>query len=160
MPLAVAFATFADDAEFAAFCCWDGDDATPWAEEAENYVRGWALQHAEHVLAFRDNGGSLVAVSAFDRRVIAVPLVAPQDHPGWHLQVVAVDIDHQGRGVFGDVMSATYDAMRSLDPDRVLVTAHVHRDNEHSLKACRRHGLLPFVGLDEHYLVLLGEVPP
>jgi RimJ/RimL family protein N-acetyltransferase len=148
-----------DEDAFASFSCWDGNPGTPWIEEAENYVRGWVLSNAQHVLTFRDTGGRLLAVSAFDERVISVPLVAPADHPGWHLQVVAIDLEHQHRGLARDVLDQTLDAMHELDPERVLVTAHAHRDHRASLKVCANAGLVRFIPKDADYWILLGEVP-
>lgn len=148
-----------DEDDFASFSCWDGNPHTPWIEEAENYVRGWVLRSAKHVLAFRDKEGHLVATSAFDERVISVPLVAPVDHGGWHLQVVAVELGHQRLGLSRQIFTQTLEAMHELDPARSLVTASAHRDHHASLKACAQAGITPFFLKDAHYWVLLGEVP-
>jgi RimJ/RimL family protein N-acetyltransferase len=154
-----SFARLEDEAEFASFSCWDGVAGTPWVEEVENYVRGWVLRDARHVVAVRSEDDELVAVAAFDERSIAVPLVAPVDHPGWHLLVVAIRLDHQGQGLSREVFDAVFEAMRRVDPERVLYTAYVHRENRASMRACARVGLLPFHPKDEHYHTLLGEVP-
>ncbi len=155
-------ASFADaDAtdEFNRFRCWDGDPDTPWIEEAENYVRVSVLGDAEFVLAIRDDQEHLVAVAAFDYRIIEVPIVRPQQHAGWHLQVVALDLELQGMRLSGEVFQLVFDAMTQVDADRVLVTAHVHIKHAASLAACQRVGLTVLKPLDEHYDVLLGEVP-
>jgi RimJ/RimL family protein N-acetyltransferase len=147
-----------DTDEFATFrCC--GEPEEPWVLEAENYIRGFVLGHATWVLSFRDASGELIAVSAFDRRVIEVPLIRPERHEGWHLQVLAVSLQHQGRGLAKQVFEGTFGAMREIASDRVLVTANVHRENAASRVAAERSGLLPLQPLDEHYWVLLGEVP-
>lgn len=159
LELQVTTATLANDADFAAFSCWDGDDATPWIEEAENYVRGFVLRRAENVLAFRTAENELVAVSAFDERTIHVPIVNPVAHDGWHLQVVAIDCDHQKRQLSRQIFEATFAAMRDRDPSRVYVTARVHKDHSNSAKACDAVGLSLLRPNDEHYLILLGEVP-
>jgi hypothetical protein len=49
--------------------------------------------------------------------------------------------------------------MRQIDAERVLLTANVHRNHTISRRACARVGLNPWTPLDEHYWVLLGEVP-
>jgi RimJ/RimL family protein N-acetyltransferase len=149
----------ADADDFAAFSCWDGNPNAPWIEEAENYVRGWVLSNARHVLAFRDGEGHLVAVTACDERVVSVPLVAPADHPGWHLQVLAIELSYQRQGLSRDVLARTLDAMREIDPARALVTAHVHKDHDASLRSCAQAGLTRFFLKDDDYWVLLGEVP-
>jgi RimJ/RimL family protein N-acetyltransferase len=148
-----------DEDDFASFSCWDGSTTTPWIEEAENHVRGWLLSNAKYALAFRDEEGHLVATSAFDERVISVPLVAPVDHPGWHLQVVAIDLEHQRRGLSRQILAQTLEAMHEFDPTRVLVTANVHREHRASLKVCARAGLTRFIPKDDQYWTLLGEVP-
>lgn len=159
MALSWSFARREDEDEFAGFSCWDGAAGTPWVEEVENYVRGWVLRDARYVVALSNEDGELVAVAAFDERSIGVPLVAPVDHPGWHLLVVAVRLDQQNRGLSKEVFDCVFEAMRSVDPERVLYTAYVHRENRASMRACARVGLLPFHPKDEHYNTLLGEVP-
>lgn len=158
MPLTREYATPLSEGELDSFCCWDGAPNTPWAEEAENFVRAWMLGTVEHILLFRDQD-ALIAVSAFDRRKIEVPLVAPRANPGWHLQVVAVTLDRQGHGLFDDVILGTFAEMRQLDPERVLITGSVHRENQRSFQACARHGIDYFLPRDDHYVVVLGEVP-
>ncbi len=151
----------ADDAEFAEFCCCDSD-APAWEVEAENYVRASALGHSEHVLAMRNDDGLLVAVSAFTRRDIEiVPVAQPTQQVGWHLQVMAVRLEHQRQGVCGEAFALTFEAMRELDDRRGLITAHVHKDHGPSLAACEKVGLerLMPLGQDEDYWVLLGTVP-
>jgi hypothetical protein len=149
-----------DDEDFAAFECWDGDPTAYWSEEVENYVRGSVLRHAHYVLAFRDGDGKLAAVSAFDSRVIQVPLVAPSSHPTWHLQVIAVRLDLQGHHVADQVFAETFRAMRDEDKNRDIVTGNVHRANAPSRHACARHGLDSFLPLDADYDIVLGEIPP
>lgn len=152
-----ADATDAD--ELAQFACTPPDAPEPWVAEAEAYVRGWALRHAEHVVSHRDEAGTLVAVSAFDETVVGIPLRSPLDHPGWHLQVVAINREHQNQRLSPDVFAGTFEAMRDLDPNRVFVTANVHRNHVVSQRACAGAGLLPWFLRDQDYWVLLGEVP-
>ncbi len=159
MPLSWSFTGHDDDDEFGTFSCWDGDPSAPWVAEVENYVRAWALRDAQYVLTFRDDEGTLVAVAAFDKRVISVPIVEPIDHPGWHLLVVAIRLQDQRKGLSRDVFGGIFEAMRAVDSDRVLYTAYVHIANRSSVEACARVELLPFVQKDEHYWILLGEVP-
>jgi RimJ/RimL family protein N-acetyltransferase len=111
------------------------------------------------VLAFRDDEQRLVAVSAFDPRRIDIPLNAPVEHHGWHLQVVALDREQQGHGLAQVVFAETFAAMREVDPARILVTGNIHKDNSPSFAAAGRAGLTRLVPLDEHYWVVLGEVP-
>lgn len=157
--LSWSWAGDADAEEFAAFVCCDRETADPWVIEAENYVRGWVLGHADHVVAHRNEAGVLVAVTAFDHSVIGIPIRNPLDHPGWHLQVVAVSADQQNQGLSSEIVSGTFEAMRSVDRDRVYVTANVHRNNRASLTACDRAGIQLWYQRDDDYLVLLGEVP-
>lgn len=160
MRLTRSFATREyDEDAFAAFSSWAGRDGEPWIEEADNYVRVSVLRHAAHVLAFRDAARDLVAVSAFDERTIAVPLAAPVDHPGWHLQVVAIRVEDQRKGLSQLIFQETFAAMRELDPERVLVTAHAHKDHFASISACRQAGIEAFYMKDDDYWMLLGEVP-
>ena len=49
--------------------------------------------------------------------------------------------------------------MRLVDPERLLYVAYAHRENHASLRAGRRMGLLQFHLKDDHYWILLGEVP-
>jgi RimJ/RimL family protein N-acetyltransferase len=148
-----------DEDDFASFSCWDGDASKPWAEEAENFIRAWVLRKVEFVLAFREEkGGDLVAVSAFDRRTIGVPLLKPSDQPGWHLQVVAVRLEAQGKRLAARIMSETFAAMREIDPSRILCTANVHRQNGVSLRACARAGFFHYGEMDD-YIRVLAEVP-
>jgi hypothetical protein len=155
-----SFASLNDDEdEFAAFTCWDSSPGAPWVEEVENYVRAWVLRDAPHVLALRNERGDLVAVAAFDERTISVPRVAPVDHPGWHLLVVAIRLEDQRRRLSREVFSAVFEAMREVDRERSLYTAYAHREHRASLRACKCVGLLPFWPKDNHYWILLGEVP-
>jgi hypothetical protein len=154
-----SFATEYDTGEFSQFTCCTDASAPPWVREAEIYVRDWALRRAQHVLAHRNGAGALVAVSAFDRTTIGIPLLSPLDHPGWHLQVVAILDDHQNQRLSREVFDNTFVAMTQLDVDRVFVTANVHRDHAVSLRACANVGLEPWIPLDDHYWILLGEVP-
>lgn len=147
------------DQDFAEFACWDGRSGRPWIEETENYVRGWVLREATHVLAFRDRAGALLAVAAFDEHAVAVPLVEPVEQPAWLLRVIAIDLEHQRTGLSAQVFAGTFEAMREVDHDRVLVIARAHRRNRASLAACKSVEMLPFRAIDEHYLELLGEVP-
>jgi hypothetical protein len=153
-----SLATDADADEFAQFACCQGA-REPWILEVENYVRGWVLRRAQYVLAHRNEAGTLLAVSAFDETVIGIPLVSPLDHPGWHLQVVAISLDHQNQGLSQEIFASTFNAMRQLDVDRVFVTANVHREHVMSHRACARVGLTPWIPLDDAYWILLGEVP-
>jgi RimJ/RimL family protein N-acetyltransferase len=148
-----------DEEDFAAFSCWDGSPDDPWAQEVEDYIQWWVLRRARYAIALRNEHDELVAVAAFDERVIAVPLVAPVDHSGWHLLVMAIRLEDQRRGLSSEVFSAVFEAMRAIDPDRVLYTAYAHRDNRASLRAGERVGLLRLRPKDEHYWILLGEVP-
>lgn len=150
----------ADGDEFARFTCAEVESADPWVLEVEAYVRSWVLRHAHHVLAHRDEEGTLVAVSAFDGTVVGIPLLSPLDHPGWHLQVVAISHNHQNQRLSAEVFSGTFEAMRGLDLDRVFVTANVHGLHVVSLRACAQVGLTPWIQLDADYWILLGEVPP
>jgi RimJ/RimL family protein N-acetyltransferase len=155
-----SFATRVLDAdEFAGFRCCP-NPGEPWVQEAENYVRAFVLGHATWVLAFRDEQEELVAVSAFDPRIVEVPLAQPVAHEGWHLQVVAIAVEHQRQGVSRAVFDETFATMRDIAGHRVLVTANVHRDHVASRTAAERVGLLPLVPIDEHYWMLLGKVPP
>lgn len=154
-----SIATYALDVDdLASFSCC-GEDPSPWELEAENYIRAFALRHAAFVLAFRDKSGRLAAVSAFDPREIHVPLNAPTPEPGWHIQVLALSKGLHNAGHSREIFTQTFDAMRTIAPERVLVTAHAHKEHAISLTACGRVGLTPLVPLDAHYWVLLGEVP-
>jgi RimJ/RimL family protein N-acetyltransferase len=148
-----------DTSEFAHFSCCP-NPGEPWVREAEDYVRGFVLGHATWVLAFRDEQNELVAVSAFDPRIIEVPLAQPVAHEGWHLQVVAIALQHQAQGLSRMVFEQTFEAMRDIAGHRVLVTANVHRAHTASRRAAARVGLLTLLPLDDDYLILLGQVPP
>lgn len=154
-----SFATEDDTGEFSRFTCCADASAPPWVREADIYVRGWVLRRARYVLAHRNDAGALVAVSAFDETTIGIPLLSPLDHPGWHLQVVAISDDHQNQRLSREVFDNTFVAMSELDADRVFVTANVHGEHAVSLRACANVGLLPWIPLDDHYWILLGEVP-
>jgi acetyltransferase (GNAT) family protein len=149
----------ADDGEFAAFGCWNGDPGQPWAAEVENYVRGTLLRQPDtRILAFREEG-ELVAVSAYYKRTIGVPALNPTEHDAWHLEVVAIRLDRQGEGLSHEVIEQTLRAMREEDPGRVLVTAVAHRDNIGAFAACAHFDLLQYVQQDPDYWVLVGELP-
>jgi RimJ/RimL family protein N-acetyltransferase len=148
-----------DREEYATFTCWDGADGTPWLEEVQTFIRHWVLTRVSYVLSFRDGTGGLVGVGAFEARNIYVPLVEPVQNAGWHLQVVGVRLDHQGKGLSRDVFRGIFEAMRQLDDERVIYTAHVHKDNAPSIAACARVGLDLLRPKDAHYWILLGEVP-
>jgi len=154
-----SWATDDDADEFAQFVCSQGAAAPPWEREAEAYVRAWVFRHAQYVLAHRNEDGALIGVSAFDETVIGVPLLSPLDHPGWHLQVVAISLDHQNQGHSHEVFDGTFEAMRQRDADRVFLTANVHRQHGVSQHACEKAGLTPWIPLDDEYWILLGELP-
>lgn len=160
MALSWSYATPDDDTdEYREFNCWDGDDHFPWVEEVENFIRHWVLRKTPHVLSFRAADGELAAVAAFERRNIYVPLVDPELHAGWHLQVVAVRLEDQSNGLSRDIFTGVFEAMRQHDDERILYTAHVHRENGASIAACAKVGLDLLHPKDDHYWVLLGEVP-
>jgi RimJ/RimL family protein N-acetyltransferase len=152
-----SWATDDDAEEFEQFYC-TGANAQPWEQETENYVRFWVLRRARYVLCHRDESSALIAVSAFDENLIAMPVISPLDHPGWHLQVVAITVGHQNQGLSQEVFKGTFDAMKHVDPDRVFVTANVHQDHAFSRRACEKVGLSPWIRLDDAYWILLGEV--
>lgn len=144
---------------FDSFACWDGDPDKPWVEEVENYVRIHVLKDCPHTLAFFDEDEQLIAVSAFRPSQVLIPRLVGQSRPSWHLVVAAVSLEHQGRGCSAQVFDESFDTMRGLDGDRLLVTGYVHQDNLASLKACAKAGLDPFEPKGGGYIVVLGEVP-
>jgi len=147
-----------DDADFGSFRCWDGDNAKPWVEEVENYVRGALLRQPDmHILAFRE-AGELAAVAAFYRRIIGLPILDPVDQQAWHLEVVAIRLDRQGQGLSSAVLQQTLEAMRVMDSDCILITGLVHCDNDGAFTACSRVGIKKLVQRDEHYWLVLGEL--
>jgi hypothetical protein len=150
-------ATLADDTEFAGFYCCDATNATPWTQEAENYVRAHALRRSQHCLAFRDSG-ALVAVSAFSPTVLGLPLNQPVDQPVWQLDVVAIALNHQSQGLSSEVFQGTFEVMRQLDLERDAVTAYVHQQHAHSIRACASAGLQPLMPVNGHYWLLLGPI--
>lgn len=159
MTLSRSFAGRDDDGDFAAFCCWDGSDGKPWLEEVENYIRGALLRQPDmYMLAFREEG-QLVAVSAFYKRTIGLPALDPIDHDAWHLEVMAVRLDRQGQGLSREVLDQTLAVMLEADPERVLIVGVAHRDNTPAFAAGAQIGLIKFVQQDEHYWVLVGELP-
>lgn len=158
MALLVATATLADDAAFAAFNCWDPNTDAPWVEETENYIRGALLRQPDnHTLAFRD-GDALVAVSSFYKSSIELPLVQPDTHPTWHLDVVAITLDRQGDGHSLEVYQGTLRAMRKIDSGPVLVTARAHEQNDAAFESAKHIGLFRLYPWDDSYWVLLGEL--
>jgi Acetyltransferase (GNAT) family len=146
-----------DGPDFARFQCWN-QEGEPWVEEVENYIRVLILTHTPYVIAFRDEE-ELVAVSGFFPRQVAVPLVEPEDHDAWHLEVVAVRVDRQRTGVSAAVLESTFQAMRQIDSSRALFTVKVHEKNAASLALCTKLDLTPFPRDAGPYLELLGEVP-
>jgi RimJ/RimL family protein N-acetyltransferase len=159
LALSRSFATLVDDGEFAAFdCC--GDAPTPYTEEAENYVRVWALRQGKgtFVLAFRDEGGDLAGVAAFERDTVQIRGPDPSDHAAWRLQVVAVRSDLQNSGLSAEIFEGTFSAMKETDPYRDVVVAKAHRENRASRKACANVGLDTFDDADESYVVVLGRI--
>lgn len=146
-----------DRAEFLNFdSC--GDDASPWAVAADIYASTWATRKAAHCLGLRDNDGRLAAVSAFDPRSFDLSDTGDLTE-GWHLQVIAVRHDLHNRRVADDVFALTWAHMLVIDNERLLVSAHVHRDNAASLRCCERNGLSRTRELEDGYLLLLGVVP-
>jgi RimJ/RimL family protein N-acetyltransferase len=160
MPLSWSYASPNHDRdEYASFTCWDGADGTPWLEEVQTFIRHWVLTRVPYVVSFRAGNGDLVGVGAFEERNIYVPLVEPVQHEGWHLQVVGIRLEDQGKGLSRSVFRGIFEAMRQLDDGRVIYTAHVHKDNVPSIAACARVGLDLLRPKDTHYWILLGEVP-
>ena len=49
---------------------------------------------------------------------------------------------------------------REIDDSRGYITAYAHKDHHVSLKVCAGVGLTFWMPKDEHYSILLGEVPP
>jgi hypothetical protein len=170
--LVVADGTKADAHALFGFSCWAGGDDEPWAQDADDYVRLFALKEANRTLIFRDSDGEVVGVSAFDRRDIR-----PSGRVvvlGWHLQVVALTVPWRGKFVACElprcdgvmkaseyVLRRTYQRMLAIDPRRSLVTARVHEDNMASVRACERVDLLRTErsDLDAHW-DMLGPVDP
>lgn len=147
-----------DAAQFAQFECWDGDPAAPWAAEAQNFIRGFVLERADTSVFKWCDAGQLVAVTAFRSTVVGLPVLNPEDHVAWHLEVIGIAVTHQGHGLSQQVLEETIDVMRERDPDRVLVTANVHHQNAPSIAALASVGITPLAPLDEHYWLFLGEI--
>lgn len=158
MKLTASFASYLDSTEFAAFECWNGDPREPWAQEAENYIRGWALRDDVHCLSFRNEASKLVAVTAFYRRTVGIPLLKPTVYPAWHLQVMGIALDVQGQGFAKRILNQTVEAMKELDSTIFFVTAFAEKRNERSLRACASIGLHAYYMKDEYYWVMLGEL--
>jgi hypothetical protein len=159
--LAVADAGKADGHDLLRFSCWDHDvhplsgegeqfDEGEYAEEAEEYIRKWALK-AHRALTFRLPDATLVAVSAFDHHLL---MLGRKPLECWRLQVIGVAVRYRGMLVTNDfgagppelriseyVLRRTYARMAELKPDRVIVTARVHEFNYRSIAACKRVGL-------------------
>jgi RimJ/RimL family protein N-acetyltransferase len=127
--------------------------------EAEDFVRGSVLRRVKYTLAFRDEQDALIAVSAFDERQIRVPVIDPVAHQGWHLQVVAIALPYQRLGISQMVFEETFAAMREIDESRIHVTANVHNEHRSSIKACAHVGLEYWIPKNEHFTILIGEVP-
>jgi hypothetical protein len=159
MALVRSFAGADNDADFAGFTCWDGDPENFFAEEAQNFIRGAMLwQFDSFNLAFRENG-DLVAVSSFYRRTWPIPPPGPE-RPAWHLDVAAVSVERQRSGLSREVFTETFAVMREIDPERILVSAFVHRENLAAYGACAAVGITLWTPRDEDYVILIGEVPP
>jgi ribosomal protein S18 acetylase RimI-like enzyme len=147
-----------DDAQFAAFTCWDGDLAKPWAHEAQNYIRAAVLRQPDtHVLKWCD-GTNLVAVVSFGTRIIGLPLLDPVDHTVWHLDVMGVARDRQQQGHAPSALQETLHAMRAEDPARAIVTADVHRLNSPAIRTLRSVGITELIQKDADYWIFLGEL--
>jgi hypothetical protein len=129
------------------------------------------LKDCTKTLLFRERGGPIVGVSAFDRQEIA--LTDRRRVPGWRLQVIA--LERSWRGVLvgaelpgcDDAMKAseyvlrkTYERMLALDRRRAIVVAKVHDDNVASMRATARVGLFRTRRVDDFYWEMLGEVDP
>jgi len=154
-----SFAGADDDADFADFRCWDGDPENFFAEEAQNFIRGAMLyQPDSYHLAFREDG-ELVAVSSFYKRSWPIPPPGPE-RPAWHLDVLAVACDRQRAGLSREVFEGTFEVMREADPDRVLVSGFVHRQNLIAYDACTAVGMTMWTPRDDEYVIVIGEVPP
>lgn len=153
-------ATYASHLEvFAGFSCWDGDPGKWWAEEVENHIRWHVLRRTQHVLAFSTATGLLAAVSAFDPTTMGLPLARPIEQPAWRLQVVAVELDMQKRGLSTQVFKDTFAAMRETDPQRELVVGRVANGNAASHRACCAVGIEPLMPYDDHYWEYAGWLP-
>jgi hypothetical protein len=145
-----------DDDEFGRFECWDGDPATPWIGEAQDHARVWSLTTADHALAFRDDNGVLIAITAFSRGEIEIPLLGGTEQPCWDLQVLAIALDHQRQGLSEEVFLGTFAAMLELDRSRMYVRGRVHKDHHASRRACacvEMHGAYE----DPPYWVVVGD---
>ena len=147
-----------DDGQFAGFTCWDGDPAKPWALEAQNYIRGYVLRHSGIRVFKWCEGDSLVAVVSFGTRTLGLPLVEPTDYKVWHLEVTGVSVTRQGEGLGALVLRETLDVLSAEDPDRVLVTANVHKANLHAIRTLATAGITPLVPMDDAYWTFLGEL--
>ena len=158
MELQVESATEDDKGELAGFSCSTESPSEPWAQEAENFIRGWVVNHSEKVLLFRTMDAQIAAVTAFSSRQVEVPILEPQTHAGWHLDVVGVATELQGAGIGRLVIGSTFDEMRSVKPERVLVTATVHKENAAAMRCAASVGLTPLIAKDAHYWVLLAEL--
>jgi hypothetical protein len=161
LPLSCSPATLATDFDACVgFRCWSGDPDAHWAREVEENVRVIALRYSEHCLAFREEeGGDLVAFSAFGRREVHIPLLGGAPEPCWHMDVAAVSLDRQRAGLSQEVFDGTFAAMRELDSDLTFVTAWVHERNDASIKACAAVGLDFYYMAHGPYACLLKEMP-
>jgi hypothetical protein len=159
MTLVRSFAGADDDGDFARFRCWDGDSDNFFAEEAEIWIRNTGLLYEPGTfnLAFRADG-VLVAVASFYRR--SWPIPPPADRPAWHLDVMAIHRDRQRAGLSAEVFAGTFEVMREVEPDRVLISGFIHRLNFAAYAACSAVGITLWTPRDEDYVIVIGEVPP
>ena len=148
-----------DQDSLARFCCWNSDPEYWRTLEVENHIRGFVLSNSENVVLFEDEG-ELLAVSAFGRTTIGIPLVDPRHQPCWHVDLVAVTLDRQSQGLSREVFAGTFERMRELDPQCFLITGLIHENNLASLNAAQKVGIMPFTPAGDGYWRVLGEVPP
>jgi hypothetical protein len=145
----------ADSDALSTFSCWDGDEERWWIQEVENHIRAWVLECSEHVLLLYEDD-VLIGLSAFSRTTIIIPSHDPSHQPAWKLDLVAIALDHQSRGISYELYQRTFSLMNELDPERRLVTGAIYEKNHASLASALKVGLIPTKRDDSGYLRVLG----
>jgi predicted N-acetyltransferase YhbS len=141
-----------DEAVLAAFACSTGE---PFEDEVEDWIQTRAISWVNdtpratfqrRALAFiEDDFGSVVAVVAWQDVVIV-------DLDGIWLEVLAVSLDHENKGIGREVYDMTVEHLRTVDRDGDHLAGLVHVDNRRSMRLLSHVGWASVARLDDHEL--------
>lgn len=140
-----------DPTALATFRCSTG---APFEDEVQTWIRDHSLAWVNDVprARFQRRALHLVEEDSTCIGVVAWQDIARIDVDGIWLEVLALDVDHQGAGVGSRLLDATTDHLRGIDRDGDHLAGLVHPDNTRCQQLLSSAGWQCIAAPDGHQL--------